>query len=227
MEMKGIDLTKCRGLNFKANIEGKPCEGKIQVEGNMVYLCQNNMVGSGCDDKMGFRHSWSIIHGTEEDMEENYVEDFEIVPRDPETYKDWQVGDMIYREDPTSCIGMVIFRSGDFVAVELNGSCRCYTCAELFGEGYRLELTDIEKQIIDKKKVVEDILKLHEFRKGEPVLVRDYENSRWLLAAYSGEDSISFLADTGKFVVHWKYCIPYNESTMHLLGTTEDYKEES
>ncbi len=23
-----------------------------------------------------------------------------------------------------------------------------------------------------------------------------------------------------------KQCIPYNERTMHLLGTTEDYKEE-
>ena len=230
--MKGIDLTKCRGLNFKANIDGTPCEGKIQVEGDEVFLCQNSKDGFNCVDKLGFRYSWCIRKATPEDMKDKGINvgDLEIVPRDPETYKDWQVGDMIYREDPTSCIGMVIFRSGDFVAVELNGSCRCYTCAELFGKGYRLELTDIEKQIIDKKKVVEDILKLHEFRKGEPVLVRDVDDGTWHIAAFVEHNSgcgRPFYATGGIGRVGYYFCIPYNKKTMHLLGTTEDYKEES
>ena len=77
-----------------------------------------------------------------------------------------------------------------------------------------------------EKKVVEDIPKPHEFRKGEPVLVRGYEFHRWIIAAYVDKDKLGFIANAGVSVVHWKYCLPYNERTMHLLGTAEDYKEE-
>lgn len=240
-----------------------------------------------------------------------HIMDFEIVPRDPETYKDWQVGDKVKRiVDELIANEEVIFRSGELVVCKTDNetASRNYLCDELFNDGYRLVLTDIEKQIIEKKKwkpqdgdivawvdgkndmppyavsiykgkdrayatvfaygsteystyatfsmniirpatdeekqrlfdamakdgkrwnaekkVVEDIPKPYEFRKGEPVLVRDHERNRWRIAAYSGEDSVSFLADTGKSLVHWKYCLPYNEKTMHLLGTAEDYREE-
>lgn len=324
MEMKGIDLTKCRGLNFKANIEGKPCEGKIQVEDNIVYLCQNNKVGLGCDDKMGFMYSWSIIHGTEENMARNCVEDFKIVPRDPETYRDWQVGDKVLNYNirlAKDAAKEVIFRSGEVVMCKTmkNSIAGVYTCDELYQAGYRLVLTEIENQMIEKeekyepqdgdvcfvrtdagncfvfikrdnesddvihdyasistksrvlylsslsclcdrksirelrpatdeekkllfdamakkgkcwnarKKVVEDIPKPYEFRKGEPVLVRNDSEKSWVIRSFlsSNLDLPIYEASDGIFMVQWKYCIPYNERTMHLLGTTEDYKEES
>ena len=78
-----------------------------------------------------------------------------------------------------------------------------------------------------EKKVVEDIPKPHEFKKGEPVLVRDDNESLWILGSF-----IQFIPTTCFHVTngvrpsHWKQCLPYNERTMHLLGTAEDYKEE-
>ena len=101
METKGIDLTKCKGFNFNAVIDGTSCEGRIQVEGGRVYLCQDKKDGADCADKLGFMYSWGIKRGTPEDMKRFNVNvtDLEIVPRDPETYKDWQEGDIIGCED--------------------------------------------------------------------------------------------------------------------------------
>lgn len=296
--MEKIDLTKWFNCRFRAKDDGKEVEGRIAVDGDYLRFFYDN------GDMYSIHIPCYQEHGI------NYFDDFRIVPRDPETYKDWQVGDKVCEKDNKDSVYRVIFRSGELVVTaSAEDGALVYTCNELYNDGCRLVLTDIEKQIIkdrkeaerepqdgdivawkDKdddgdpavsiykgrdrgyatifanglteysiyarfamniirpatdeekkrlfdamakqgkrwnaeKKVVEDIPKPHEFKKGEPVLVRDYENSRWLLAAYSGEDSVSFLADTGKSVVHWKYCIPYNESTMHLLGTTEDYKE--
>ena len=296
-------MTKCVDCRFRAKVDGKEVEGRIAVDGDYLQFFYDN------GDIYSIHIPFYWEHG-----KVDYFDDFEIVPRDPETYRDWQVGDIIWDSHESGDNGRIIFRSGDFVAADIDG-CRCYTCRELFDEGYRLLLTDIEQKIIEEKKkyepqdgdicfvrtaagncfifikrdhkpdegihsyacfdtnlwclcstkvsfvcdrksirelrpatdeekkrlfdamakqgkrwnaekkVVEGIPKPYEFKKGEPVLVRDYENSRWLLAAYSGEDSVSFLADTGKSAGHWNYCIPYNERTMHLLGTAEDYKE--
>ena len=48
-------------------------------------------------------------------------------------------------------------------------------------------------------------------------------HSRWNLCqyAYYREDSDMFVAIGGKA---WKECIPYNEETKHLLGTTDDWE---
>lgn len=306
--MKGIDLTKCNNLRYRAKVDGNNDYGRICVEN-----ADTGLAFLRSDLENGYIATWHCDVPGIDGCCGRKVTDFDLVPRDPETYRDWQVGDMIYREDPHACIGMVIFRSGDFVAVELNGSCRCYTCAELFDEGYRLELTDIEKQIIKErekeewkpqngdicyvkarndwifiakdsiycsnmyvgfcieenklyynniitnsprelrpateeekkrlfdsmakdgrrwnaeKKVVEDIPKLYEFRKGEPVLVRSDYAGQWLLAAFvdiayfqSGEYEVTDRQKTFRS----RYCLPYNKRTMHLLGTTADYKEE-
>ena len=293
--MEKIDLTKCNNLRYKAKVAGKEVEGRIAVDGDYLRFFYDN----GDIYSIYIPCYWE--HG-----KVDYFDDLEIVPRDPETYQDWQVGDIIWDSYESGDNGRIIFRSGDFVAVDIDG-CRCYTCGELYDDGYRLFLTDIEQQISEErkkyepqdgdicyakssigycdvfifkagwkrttyyascrypheegtvmndrdidnlrpatedekrklfdamakqgkrwnaeKKVVEDIPKPYESRKGEPVLVRDYENELWRIAAYDSEDEMGFLVNTGKSVVHWKQCLPYNERTMHLLGTAEDYKE--
>lgn len=311
--MKDIDLTKCNNCRVRAEISNtEPVSGRIVVDKSKVYLMDENRNYIGllsldgeelmCFNGCGFT-------------------DFEIVPRDPETYRDWQVGDTIEYSDNYST-GRIIFRGGDFVAADIEGTCNCYTCDELFNEGYRLVLTDIERQIIEEKKkaewepqdgdicfveasdgycsifiykngfhrtnyyasldtdkgcstilltggghvvanseitvlrpateeerqklfdamakggkrwnaekkVVEDIPKSHEFKKGEPVLVRFEQNDIWQIAAFMGESgnpNKPYLI-SGGIVSNFEisYCIPYNEGTMHLLGTIEDYKEE-
>lgn len=302
-------MTKCVNLRFRLRIDGTNYFGRIGTDErgrNCLF----------CDDGKAY---W--IADSSDELQRYGKSDFEIVPRDPGTYRDWQVGDSIEYSDNYST-GRIIFRSGDFVAADIEGTCNCYTCDELFNDEYRLVLTDIEQQIIEgekkyepqdgdicyvetrsdhksifiykksksektsyyvsygrnvyerkrflsiakpdvlcmvtddcsitflrpakdeeqqklfdamakegkrwnaEKKVVEDIPKPYEFKKGEPVLVRSYEFHRWIIAAYTSKDELGFIANAGVSVIHWKYCIPYNERTMHLLGTSEDYKEE-
>lgn len=296
-------MTKCNNCRFRAKVDGKEVEGRISVVGDYLqffYLYGRN---ESC-------HSMLISYYREHHGID-YFDDFEVVPRDPETYKDWQVGDSIKYSDNYST-GRIIFRSGDFVAADIEGTCNCYTCDELFNDEYRLVLTDIEQQIIEErkkyepqdgdivawkdkedngkfaitisrgkecgyftlftngtiessyctldmnivrpatdeekqllfdamakegkrwnaeKKIVEDIPKPYEFKKGEPVLVRSDYGRDWTVAVYV-ERSINPDAQFGKYgvtdgrsIIFYRFCIPYNERTMHLLGTSEDYKE--
>ena len=217
MKTKEIDLTKCNNCRYKAMIDGEEDYGYICVKkGGHAFLYS--------DKKEIYVAVWNsderVINGT---LDRN-VTNFEIIPRDPETYKDWQVGDTVKNPDAVCYIGRVIFVSGDFVAIETDGHCVCYTREELFNEGYRLVLTDIEKQIIEERKP-----KPYEFRKGEPVLVRNFINEPWELSAFIEKDDKRVKAGY-PFGSGPKYrfniCLPYNKKTMYLLGTTEDYNEE-
>ena len=309
-------MTKCNNCRFKAKADGKEKTGRIQIAGNCIRFCFDYQ------DELNYT-IYHTIHmpAYKEYGVGGFFDDFEIVPRDPETYRDWQVGDRATvpnEKQNDSAYKEIIFRSGELVICkdgngDISGG---YTCGQLHRLGYRLVLTDIEQQIIEEKKyepqdgdvcfveasdgycsifiykngfhrtnyyasidtakgcspnlfisgeghvvanskitvlrpatdeekqqlfdamakegkrwnaekkVVEDIPKPYEFRKGEPVLVRADEFHRWIIAAYTSKDELGFIANAGVSVIHWKYCLPYNERTMHLLGTTEDYKEE-
>ena len=305
--MEKIDLTKCVNCRFRAKVDGKEVEGRIAVEGD--YLQFSYLYGryETCYSML-ISYYWE--HG-----KVDYFDDFELVPRDPEAYRDWQVGDRVNISDTHTCweeLVEVIFRSGELVVCKdsENNATETKTCDQLYREGGRLVLTDIEQQIIEEKKkyepqdgdicyaetklgtqkfiiiynhrdwsleygvksdkwrlvencswsystirpatdeekkrlfdamakegkrwnaekkVVEDIPKPHEFRKGEPVLVRNYSDSKWRLSAFlrksgSGDVAVSAtLSERDCFT--FNQCIPYNERTMHLLGTSEDYKE--
>ena len=310
MEMKDIDLTKCNNLRYKAKIDGNEDYGRICVEN-----ADTGLAFLRSDREDGYIAAWHCDEPGVEGCSGRKVTDFEIVPRDPETYKDWQVGDTIEYSDNYST-GRIIFRGGDFVAADIEGTCNCYTCDELFNEGYRLVLTDIEQQIIEEKKeykpqdgdvcfveasdgycsifiykngfhrtnyyasldagkgcstilltggghvvanskitvlrpateeerqklfdamakggkrwnaekkVVEDIPKPYEFRYGEPVLVRNGACENWGIASYCRSEGTMDKVYVGSLTAFFMEIIPYNEKTMHLLGTTEEYKEE-
>ena len=63
------------------------------------------------------------------------------------------------------------------------------------------------------------------FKKGDRVLVRDYDDEKWL-------DQIFIDYEEGAIFQYvcedeiYKQCIPFNEHTWKLLGTTNEYKEE-
>lgn len=152
--MEKIDLKRCHGLRFRAIINGDYEEGNIEVKGMDVSLCYGfkdpqQMLHFGWDCRL------EVGGGTESELRAVGVEAFEIMPRDPDTYQDWQVGDEIIKDDT---VHVVIFRCGEVVLykyIETYGDrcCTCpYTCEELFRKGYRLVLTDIENQIIEEKK---------------------------------------------------------------------------
>lgn len=122
----------------------------------------------------------------------------------------------------------------------------------MYGAGWELEkgcpwaytyirpATDKEKQLLfdamakagkrwnAEKKCVEDTPKPYEFKEGEPVLVRDGRKHCWRLRAFeekSEDPGYPYKVIFDATFTNYRYCIPYNEETMHLLGTTEDYEE--
>ena len=97
MEMTGIDLTKCNNCLFRAVYNGRPVSGTVKVG---EEWCNLNFDGGIVSVR---------VSGLPED---SGIADFEIVPRDPETYKDWQVGDVLFDSNCTNK-NVVIFRSGE------------------------------------------------------------------------------------------------------------------
>ena len=137
-------LRKCHGLRFRATIANKPQEGVIKVTSEGVMLCYGNedpgyLVTFGRRETLSFSNETFAI----------LPNDFEIVPRDPETYQDWQVGDVIRFYGNNE----IIFRSGEVVVFKYanDKASNIFTCRELFRRGYRLVLTDIEQQIIEER----------------------------------------------------------------------------
>ena len=81
---------------------------------------------------------------------------------------------------------------------------------------------DAEKKELKKIQSHYDIANFHA---GMPVLVRDYDNSRWSYVQFShyvGECRMKFNACGIPYI----QCIPYNDDTKHLLGTTDMCGEE-
>lgn len=63
-----------------------------------------------------------------------------------------------------------------------------------------------------------------EFKPKDWILCKGSHNDIWTLCQFSHIDETS----SSKYVSvggnYWKLCIPYNEQTAHLLGTTENYE---
>lgn len=79
-------------------------------------------------------------------------------------------------------------------------------------------------------KQIEDLPKKCEFKPFDKVLVRDYLEDKWMpnfFSFYDGTNEYKYgcIAGNSDNVVFSKYCIPYNEETAHLLGTTDEWKE--
>ena len=82
--MENLLNTNNIGRPFRAYIYNALCEGKIQIEGRRVYLCQNIMEGKNCDNRLGYTYSWSVRSGSEHDLSENGVYDFKLLDEEPE-----------------------------------------------------------------------------------------------------------------------------------------------
>ena len=109
--------------------------------------------------------------------------------------------------------------------------------------GILRQVTDYEKsQLFDalakknkawdagKKQIVDLKQKVDELKPFDKVLVRDYFEDKWMpnfFSCYDGTSEYKYgcIAGNSDNVVFSKYCIPYNEETAHLLGTTDEWKE--
>ena len=117
--------------------------------------------------------------------------------------------------------GKLIFQSGDY------GFGAIQKCT--------LDVTKEEKQkLIDAlkasdnprakeclKKLGIEVKQECEFKFRDLVLVRFSNKDKWCAAEFSNKDGKWYAVFGG---LYYEHCIPYNEQTAHLLGTTEKYE---
>lgn len=152
------------------------------------------------------------------------------------TFKD---GDIIAYD---SCCTISLIR-GDFYKNDNGDTCStayatlidCITIHPIVMDGARLATEPEKQKLIDALKASEDpkakeYLKRFfgieekpkcEFKPFDKVLCREQKGGVWYA------DIFSHIRDDGKFVCigcSWSYCIPYNEQTAHLLGTTDNWE---
>ena len=99
-------------------------------------------------------------------------------------------------------------------------------------EEYRFATEEEKKQLFsalekegkrwdsDKKAIV-DLKPKVELKPFDKVLVRDFGSQAWQVSLFGYKDSDSYYCCNG---CGWNQCIPYNEKTAHLLGTTGEWK---
>ena len=148
------NLLKCNGRLFSAKINGDKVTGRIRVENERVYLCQNKRDGMPCKNRLGYKYSWGVDDGSEEKLARNNVSCFKLTPstaEEIEQYKDWQVGDVLelldeYEKDFDER-HEVIFRSGELVVLKNRDgeASENYTCDQLYKYGFRLAPPKIEE----------------------------------------------------------------------------------
>lgn len=215
------DLTRCNNMNFRLN-DGTTGFIKIPPEGNCyLYRHDETWDGKSMTQKPRF---WSCMGPK---VFNEYVEENElvIVPRDPETYTEWKVGDRVIHKATGYIEGIdeIAAKLGDIVLLLSNDGEVSTTSTTILTERFELILTDYEQEILkaqDEKKAKEC-----QFRKGDRVLVRDEDEDAWIFETFDSYEGGNEYPYDCKEDVH-KQCIPYNEKTWKLLGTTDEYKEE-
>lgn len=210
------DLTKCNNLNFKIK-DGTT--GYIKVVRNpfRFYLYFDRDKNSGFDTELQLPTDTLSVVFESLTAFEKWAEatKLEIIPRNSETYTDWKVGDFIQNKfTKTVCIITAklghIFYIGERVFI--------YSAEDL-KEKFKLVLTEYEKELSEttEEKVIP-------FEKGDRVLVRRSKFDKWDFDFFESYDNIliaPYVCKKGNY----PYCIPFNEKTWQLLGTTDDYKE--
>lgn len=157
--------------------------------------------------------------------DKEFLSAVKFIPRAPETYIDWQVGDEVeITNDEDYDYGKIVVvaaRINDIVICKYLNTPEVYgtfTCEELKSHG-NLILTDYEKELAGESKC--------EFKEGDVVLVRDHDCDSWMAGIFSGiaEHAAYKYGVFCNGYTRYKKCIPYNEKTWRLLGTTDNYEE--
>lgn len=213
------DITKCNNLNFKL-ASGLSGFMKVSPKGD-CYLYQHD----GFWDADAMMQKPRFWKGVESAAFNSFVEDSElqIVPRDPETYTDWKVGDKVISNKGNQVNTLIAVLGKAIVLVRDDGApFTGLTTADNLTKYDKLILTDYEQELLaaqEKEKCP--------FREGDKVLVRDYDSSEWrfaIFASYNKDSKEPYKMKSS--LLSYRQCIPLNEHTWRLLGTTDKYKEE-
>lgn len=214
------DFTRCNNLNFRLN-DGTT--GFIKVSpSNDVYLYSSDK--REWDELRAMPGYKMIARVTNGHSAATYLAEFglEIIPRDPETYNDWKVGDRVIDKNGMKVYTIIaVLGSAVVMTLDSDISIVALTTTEALTKYYnKLVLTDYEQEILNAKGQG-----VCPFKKGDRVLVRDKDEDAWIFEIFDSYDG------SNKYPYDCEYdcfmrCIPYNEKTWKLLGTTDEYKEE-
>lgn len=220
------DFSKCNNLQFKAKgDEGEVMTGYLKVakEGEecVVYVFFTD-----CRENESLDSSLQIVTRDYERCE--VIEDFnvwaeehdlEIVPRDPETYKDWKVGDRVRCMSGAEVVYVIAAKLGEVVFLSKSHSQVLTLPINILVRDFKLILTDYEQELLAEKKKEKC-----PFKEGDNVLVKD-DGKFWRFdkfRLYNEGEYFPYVC----FSAVYKQCIPLNEHTWRLLGTTDEYKKE-
>lgn len=220
------DFSKCDNLQFKAKNEKCPMTGYLRVtkEGTVyVYTdCANN---ESFDSSLQLEtRDYEYRVDIEDFSEWAEDHDLEIIPRDPETYKDWKVGDKVKRNinDQVFTI-LAVLGEAIILSKDSELSITALATADALTKYNKLVLTDYEKELIHAQEL-EEKKKECPFKEGDRVLVRDSDTS-WKFDVFQNyEENACYSYEC--IGSEYEQCIPLNEHTWKLLGTTDEYKEE-
>lgn len=210
------DFTKCNNLNFKIK-DGTTGYIKVTKDLPQVYLYFDRDKNKCFDASTQiYIDGCSNYFRTLDEFEKWAVKmELEIIPRNPETYTDWKVGDVVrckHTLKERTIIAKLgpIFYIGEEVFVYLVDDIK---------KDFKLVLTDYEKELSNTTEE-----KIIPFEKGDRVLIRRSKFDKWDFDLFEYYDNIlvaPYVCKKGNY----PYCIPFNEKTWQLLGITDDYKE--
>ena len=171
----------------------------------------------------------------------NEISEFEKTPAE---FKD---GDIVVTDSvPSMCYSKCIFilkgdlntgesRANSYVFFNINNNHISYDVLDTIERDRNIHLaTDSEKQQLfsalekegkdwdsEHKMIVDFKPKFDELKPFDKVVVRCSEADRWSIDFFSYKVSNGYIC-TGD--AWFGYCLPYNEETAHLLGTTDDWE---
>ena len=210
------DFTKCNNLNFKIK-DGTTGYIKVVKNPFRFYLYFDKDKNLGFDTELQLPTDTLGVGFESLTAFEKWAEatKLEIIPRDPNTYTDWKTGDTIqnkFNQIKTAItvkLGPIFYIGEKFLV---------YSANEIKGD-FKLVLADYEKELSNttEEKVIS-------FEKWDRVLIRRSKFDKWDFDFFEYYHNIlvaPYVCKTGNY----PYCIPFNEKTWQLLGTTDDYKE--
>lgn len=212
------DLKKCNNLNFKL---ASGLSGFIKVSPNGDgYLYLHDKLWDA-DAMMQKPRIWNAVESAAFD---SFVENsgLLIVPRDPQTYTDWKVGDKVISNTGNKVNTINAMLGNAIVLVrDAEVPITILTSVDDLTRCNKLILTDYEQELIHAE---QEKKKECPFKKGDKVLVRDLDTFwRFDMFVYYNENASYPYECNGS---EYEQCIPLNEHTWQLLGTMDEYKEE-
>lgn len=161
-----------------------------------------------------------------------------VVEKPHPEFKDGDIVALVVRK----CTHIAIFQSRQEAYIGFH-AVLCQNDELLLEEPFREDVGDIElrlatdsekQQLFDalakkgkawdaEKKQIVDLPKKSEFKIFQKVLVRDYNGEEWIPGFFFRihNDGCRYILVCGEI---YKQCIPYNDHTEHLLGTTDEWK---